>query len=180
MGNTPATDRAFGETVFHAPGEGAAFSLGTIPTVLKTSSRHTDGAYVMHEQDVAARVLIAPHTHTREDHVAYVLEGELGFLVGTEEFVAPTGSCIFRPRGLAHAVWNPTGAPARMLEITSPGSSLERFFDEFGEMSAQGTVQMADVHALGGGYGITYQTELVPYLQKKYGVGTDGGWWGTK
>ncbi|MGW1199320.1 cupin domain-containing protein [Streptomyces sp. NPDC002536] len=164
-------------TVFYAPGEGRSLRMGSMPLVFKVSADWTDGAYEMHEQPIAPRVLVAPHIHTHEDQVSYVTEGELGFLVGDEEFVAPAGSCIFRPRGVVHSLWNPTDAPARMLELSSPGAAIERYFGEFGEMSERGATESGAVQALGARYGITYRMDLVPGIEKKYGVRAAGGWW---
>jgi len=57
------------------------------------------------------------------DEYSYVIEGEVGARVGTDEVTARTGDYIFKPRRLPHTFWNPTDRPARLLEIIVPAGS---------------------------------------------------------
>jgi hypothetical protein len=41
------------------------------------------------------------------------------------------GGFLFKPRGIVHAMWNPTDVEAVVLEFISPGG-FERFFEEIG------------------------------------------------
>jgi quercetin dioxygenase-like cupin family protein len=53
------------------------------------------------------------HVHSREDKAMYLLEGEIRFRQGDEEFTAGPGSWVWGPRGVPHAFqWSPK-APAR-------------------------------------------------------------------
>src|SRR5206468_9569399 len=62
--------------------------------------------------------LIAPrHLHRRDDEAWYVLEGTLRIQVGKREVVAPAGSAVFVPRGMAHTYWNPGPGPVRYLLV---------------------------------------------------------------
>jgi quercetin dioxygenase-like cupin family protein len=162
---------------FLLPGAGKAIRTGSMSVVYKVSAEWTGGAYTMHEQPVGPKVMVAPHTHAAQDQVSYVVEGELGFLVGEEEFVAPTGSCIFRPRGVRHALWNATDKPARMLEITNPGGQFECYFLRFGELTEAGETSQEVIHALGARYGISYDLDKAEDLAQRYGVSSSGSWW---
>jgi mannose-6-phosphate isomerase-like protein (cupin superfamily) len=173
--SVPATLR---DTVaFLAPGEGRAIRTGAMSVVYKVSAEWTGGAYTMHEQPVGPRVLVTPHTHEAQDQVSYVVEGELGFLVGDEEFIAPAGSCVFRPRKLRHALWNPTDAPAKMIEISNPGGEFECYFLQFGELTESGETRSEVIHALGARYGISYDLAKGEELSRRYGVSSAGSWW---
>jgi quercetin dioxygenase-like cupin family protein len=67
------------------------------------------------------------HVHSREDEAMYVLEGEIRFRQGDDEFVAGPGSWVWQPRGVPHAFKVESDA-ARALVIVSPGG-FERMFE---------------------------------------------------
>ncbi len=98
------------------------------------------------EHPMSAHALASPlHRHTREDEYSYVLEGQVGALLGDEVVIGNPGDLIFKPRGQWHTFWNAGDEPARILEIISP-AGFERFF---GELVDLGGVTQADPHALG-------------------------------
>src|SRR5229473_2813968 len=134
--------------VFLGPGEGTAIHMGSLALIFKALSAWTRGAYEMHEQPLKPGVLVAPHTHARQDQVSYVVAGTLGFLVGGQEFEAPAGSFIWRPRRVVHALWNSGPGEARMLEVSSPGSEIEEFFRRFGALTDAGGATAQAIQAL--------------------------------
>ena len=103
------------------PGEGTPIRMGALPVDLLVPAAFSGGTYELHEQPVPPGVLVVPHTHAHQDQVSIVTAGTLGVLVGDEEFIAPVGSCVLRPRGVVHALWNASTEPARMIEVSSPG-----------------------------------------------------------
>lgn len=76
-------------------------SGGAIVTYLATSAT-TNGAYGMFEAKGVQGMEPPPHTHTREDETYYLLEGEMWFKVGDEEFTAKKGDFIFLPKNVQH------------------------------------------------------------------------------
>ena len=70
------------------------------------------------------------HIHHREDEGMLVLDGEIRFRQGTEEFVAGPCTFVWAPREVPHAfiVQSPS---ARALVIVTPGG-LEQMFVEGG------------------------------------------------
>jgi len=66
------------------------------------------------------------HVHTREDEAMYVLEGEIRFRQGEEEFVAGPGRWVWQPRGVPHA-FTVQSETARALVVVTPGG-FERMF----------------------------------------------------
>jgi quercetin dioxygenase-like cupin family protein len=159
------------------PGGGQVIHTGAMPVSFKVVPAQVGGAYEMHEQQIPAGTLVAPHTHNRQDQVSYVLDGVLGFLVGDREFEVPAGGMVYRPRGITHAVWNPSPAGARMLELSSPGQEMEAFFRAFDELTQARQVTAAAVAELARPYGITYDLGLVPGLEDLHGVSAAGAWW---
>ena len=68
------------------------------------------------------------HVHHREDEGMLVLDGEIRFRQGTEEFIAGPGTLVWGPREVPHAftVQSPT---ARVLVLVSPGGLEQMFAD---------------------------------------------------
>ncbi|MBE7556300.1 MAG: cupin domain-containing protein [Anaerolineales bacterium] len=100
------------------------------------SGKDSGGGFALVEHLLPPRVLAAPlHRHTREDEYSYILEGRVGALLGEEEVFGEAGDLIFKPREQWHTFWNAGDAPARILEIISPGGFEELFrdLDAFGD-----------------------------------------------
>src|SRR5436305_9081702 len=90
----------------------------------------TGGAFAIVEHVIPPGIMLAvPHTHSREDEVSFVIEGEIGGIIGEQEFRAPQGAYVLKQRGIPHAVWNPGSEVARIAEIVSP-AGFESFFAE--------------------------------------------------
>jgi quercetin dioxygenase-like cupin family protein len=70
------------------------------------------------------------HVHSREDEALYVLEGQIRFRQGDNEFVAGPGTWVWGPRGVPHA-FKVESERARALVIVTPGG-FERMFEEGG------------------------------------------------
>ncbi len=82
------------------------------------------------EHPIQPRALAAPlHTHADEDEISYILEGEVGLQIGERVLRAGPGTLVFKPRGVPHAFWNRTDAPARLLEIIAPAAFAQYFRD---------------------------------------------------
>jgi quercetin dioxygenase-like cupin family protein len=93
----------------------------------KLLGAQTGGAVFSHLGSLGPGTLIAPHTHSREDEVTYVVEGELTIELGEEISNAPAGSVVWRPRGERHAIWNSTSQLARFFEVVTPAENFEAF-----------------------------------------------------
>lgn len=88
------------------------------------------GGFALVEHLLPPKMLAAPlHRHTREDEYSYILEGEVGALLGENEVIGKAGDLIFKPRGQWHTFWNAGDSPARILEIISPGGFEQAFRD---------------------------------------------------
>jgi quercetin dioxygenase-like cupin family protein len=70
------------------------------------------------------------HVHSREDEVMYVLEGQIRFRLGDDEFLAGPGTWVWQPRGVPHS-FRAESEGARALVIFTPGGG-ERMFEEGG------------------------------------------------
>ena len=63
------------------------------------------------------------HTHEHEDEISHVTAGRLGVQIGDEVLEAGPGDTVVKPRGIAHAFWNPGDEPVRFLELITPPAS---------------------------------------------------------
>ncbi len=120
---------------------------------------------------LAPRTLAAPlHRHTREDEYSYVLEGQLGALLGDEVVTAGPGTWVFKPRNQWHTFWNAGDTPIELIEIISP-AGFENFFRELAEVYATDAEpdlsRFADLCAR---YALDMDPESVPGLCERFGV----------
>lgn len=93
-------------------------------------SEASGGRFALVEHLLAPRRLAAPlHRHSREDEYTFVLEGQVGAYLEGVEAVVDEGSLLFKPREQWHTFWNAGDAPARMLEMISPGGFEQAFRD---------------------------------------------------
>jgi mannose-6-phosphate isomerase-like protein (cupin superfamily) len=97
---------------------------------IKARAADTGGAFGLVEGSFPEGFGPPLHVHHREDEGFYVLEGEIRFRQGDDEFVAGPGTLVWGPRGIPHAFKVQPGG-ARALVIVMPGG-LERMFEEAG------------------------------------------------
>lgn len=85
---------------------GIAVAPGQAPTSpgrslsLKLRGGETGGSIMMFEQTLPAGTKSTFHLHRDSDEVAYVLSGEVTFLIGDDVSVGGPGTCAFVPRGM--------------------------------------------------------------------------------
>lgn len=83
---------------------------------------------------------------------------------------ARPGDLVFKPRHQWHTFWNAGDAPARALEIISPGG-FERYFMELGALRAAGGPPLPDrLAALCERYGLEMNMASAPDLVNRFGV----------
>ena len=119
---------AANKKIFIGPQEGV--HLPVLDITHKVIAESLGGAFTIIEVGLPPGEMIPPHTHTREDECAFVLEGELTFDVGGEIVLAPEGSFVIKPRGIYHDFCNTGTQPNRHLEIHAPGE-FEGYYDEY-------------------------------------------------
>lgn len=152
------------------PREGKAGFLGTIGVRFMIDGGESGGGFSLVEHPMSPRALAAPlHRHSREDEYSFVLEGEVGALLGDEVRIGKPGDLIFKPRNQWHTFWNAGDSPARILEIISP-AGFEEFFRE---LVALGGVMKAAPQVLGalcGRFGLEMDAGSVPGLVARFGL----------
>jgi mannose-6-phosphate isomerase-like protein (cupin superfamily) len=152
------------------PSDGKAGSLGSIGVRFMIDGAEADEHFSLVEHPMPPHSLAAPlHRHTREDEYSYVMEGQIGALLGDEVVTAKVGDLVFKPRGQWHTFWNPGDEPARILEIISP-AGFERFFNEAVDLFDAEAVEPAVFAALCNRYGLEMRPESAPGLIERFGL----------
>ena len=160
---------AIGHLVGAAAGRQVRFQgFGTRYVV---SAEQTGGAFAVVEHDLAPRALGAPmHSHEREDEISYVTAGRLGVQIGDEVLAAGPGDTVVKPRGVAHAFWNPGDEPVRFLELITPPGFEHYFADLEPILEAQGAPDLAALGGLTARYGLTMDMDSMPRLIAEHGL----------
>lgn len=123
--------------------EEAFWWQGSLMTV-KARAEDTGGALGLVEGSFYEGFGPPLHVHRREDEGFYVLEGEIRFRRGDDEFVAGPGSLVWGPRGVPHTFKVQPGG-ARALVIVMPGG-FERMFEEGGVPVRESAEPPAEVY----------------------------------
>lgn len=143
-----------------APGEGVQLGAGALEVTLKVTSQDSDRFTLV--DFVAPPGFAAPpvlHHHTREDWAAYVLEGELTFLLPDREVRAVAGTTVFVPAGCDFAWRNDREEPGRFLAFHAP-AGFDGFFAEIANSwAARGEGPISEV-----------MREVIPPLWERYGI----------
>ena len=120
------------------PGEGERIGAAGAVGVMKADARSTGGGFSMSEVTVAPGFTgPPPHAHREMTDSFYVLEGTVHVLADGEWIAAPPGAYVLAPPGVVHSFANRTGAPARLLNINSPGG-WERYLRDLAALVAGG------------------------------------------
>jgi len=132
------------------PGEGLVTHSETTPGrfyALKLLGEATGDSIMLFEETVPPGTKSTLHLHRDSDEVAYVLAGEITFLIGDEVMVGGAGSCAYMPRGVRHA-WKSTGAETgKVLFLYTPakaGGLIEEQHHTRRSFAAMGESELAD------------------------------------
>jgi quercetin dioxygenase-like cupin family protein len=113
--------------------EDSAFRFLGLPTLMRSTSETTNGAFGLMEHWSMPPGFASPyHVHHLEDEAFYVLEGEMAFVCDGKWIKGGPGTYIFGPREIPHGFKVIGATPARMLLMCSP-AGFERFVLEMGQ-----------------------------------------------
>ena len=106
-------------------GGGTRFDMGAPGRFaeVKFVGHETNGSLMMFEETLPAGTKSLLHLHRDSDEVAWVLEGEITFLIGDDVAVGGPGTCAFFPRNVRHAWKNSGSDTGRVLFLYTPASA---------------------------------------------------------
>ena len=119
---------------------------------LKLLAAETGDSIMIFEETVPAGTKSTFHLHRDSDEVAYVLEGEVTFMIGDEVTVGGAGAYAFMPRGVPHARKSSGAETGRVLFLYTPakaGGLIEeqhRIQRNFAAMSERDRTDMLQRH----------------------------------
>lgn len=152
------------------PHDGMAGFLGSIGVRFMIDGLEAGQRFSLVEHPMSGRALAAPlHRHSREDEYSFVLEGQVGALLGNEVLVGKPGDLIFKPRNQWHTFWNAGDEPARILEIISP-AGFEEFFRELVDLGGVTQAAPQTLSSLCERYGLEMRPDTVPDLLERFGL----------
>jgi quercetin dioxygenase-like cupin family protein len=160
---------ALSQTILVGPQGGTPHAALGIMSVVKIRGEQTSGAFSIQEMVLPPGFFAPPHRHERMSEVSYVLEGELGALVGEEEFQAGVGSFVVRPKGVIHALWDARGDGVKLLDIYTP-AGFEAFGEEVASRFAVTAPTFDELAEIGRRHDVTFFPELAPRLMQKYNL----------
>jgi quercetin dioxygenase-like cupin family protein len=127
----------------------------------------TEGRFSAQSVVLGPGRLVVPHSHQNEDEFSFVFRGRIGGRVGDQDAVVDEGGFLFKPRGIVHALWNPTDVAAIVIEFISP-AGFEGFFEEMAALRAGADPDT--VREIAIRYGQTPYPDLTAELSELYGV----------
>ena len=142
-------------TVTH-PTQDAVWWQGNLFRI-KGGGEHTGGTLGLAEAKMWPGMATPLHVHHREDEAFYILDGEMRFRRGDEEFTAEPGDFVFGPREVPHSFKVLEGG-ARVLVLMTP-AGLEQMFVEGGTPVRDSEERPAE----------HYDMERIRALATKYG-----------
>ena len=97
-----------------------------------TPKLHSDNAFTWHA-DIPADTFVPPHIHPTQDEWIYVLDGALEVEFGHDQgppttHMAGPGDTIRMPMGVAHGIFNRSGASAKCVFGVAPARKLYDLF----------------------------------------------------
>jgi quercetin dioxygenase-like cupin family protein len=101
---------------FDAPSPGRFFAL-------KLLGHETGESIMMFEETLPGGTTSLLHLHRDSDEVAWVLAGEITFMIGDEVTIGGPGTCAFMPRNVPHAWKNNGGETGRVLFLYTPAAA---------------------------------------------------------
>jgi quercetin dioxygenase-like cupin family protein len=106
-------------------GGGTHFDMGAPGRFadVKLVGQQTNESIMLFDETLPAGTKSLFHLHRDSDEVAWVLEGELTFMIGDDVSVGGPGTCAFFPRNVRHAWKNSGSHTARALFLYTPASA---------------------------------------------------------
>lgn len=107
--------------------ENSYWYIGHLMSLLVTS-KDTGGRYALLRATERRGLEPPPHTHTKEDETFLILEGEVVYTVGKQNFHAKRGDVMYLPKNIQHSFKIQTEKLETLILLTPGG--LENYFVE--------------------------------------------------
>ena len=139
------------QPTFLPPGSGRVLDL--LGVTHRLTSEQSEGSIYIFESAFEPGAGNRLHVHSREDEIAYVLEGALEVRLRDRTAILEAGGVGRLPKNLPHAIRNPLDTPSRYLFLAIPGG-LDRWFDAVAAAEGGGSLDDTLFRKLSEDYGI--------------------------
>lgn len=102
-----------------ATGEGWIYRYG-VDFMIKAGEVQTGSGAAFLEYVTKKGEEPPPHTHPTENEMFYVLEGEVTFHCGDQDFTAGPGGFVFLPHGIRHGYTIRSEGMVHLIAVTAP------------------------------------------------------------
>ena len=147
----PCTTPDEPQPLFLPPGSGRVLDL--LSVTHRLTSDQSGGSIYIFESAFGPGEGNRLHVHSREDEIAYVLEGALEVRLRDRTAILATGGVGRLPKYLPHAIRNPLETPSRYLFLAVPGG-LDGWFDAVAAAKDEGSLDDALFRRLSEDFGI--------------------------
>ena len=115
------------------PTKGQTFELPSSIVTFLAVAEDTGGAFSLFDGRIAPQQGAPLHRHS-DDEAFFIIEGTFQFQIEDQYLQRGAGEFVFVPKNTPHIFFNTGTAEGRLLIITLPAGSHERFFAEAGEL----------------------------------------------
>jgi quercetin dioxygenase-like cupin family protein len=149
----PFTATGVPEPVLLPRGSGRA--LDFLSVTHRLTSEQSGGSIYIFESSFEPGTGNRLHVHSREDEIAYVLEGALEVRLPDRTAILEAGGVGRLPQRLPHAIRNPLGTTSRYLFLAVPGG-LDHWFDAVAQANEAGTLDDQLFDRLSEDFGLSW------------------------
>jgi mannose-6-phosphate isomerase-like protein (cupin superfamily) len=106
---------------------GATHSLGFSSVGFKVGTAETAGGLFVMEHTHLVPGGPPLHLHPNQEEWFYVMEGEVGFVVGDQRLTLKAGESVLAPRQVPHTFSSVAATPSRLLIAFTPAGRMEAY-----------------------------------------------------
>jgi quercetin dioxygenase-like cupin family protein len=122
--------------------------------VIKLTGKESNGRLAVIIQNLPPGVAVPKHVHANDDEHFHLLEGEVHFEVGTDEYILKAGDMIFLPRHIPHSL-HVVGDKTAVVRLSIVPAGAEEMFIELDKLP-DGPPDFANVAEICGRYGVSF------------------------
>jgi quercetin dioxygenase-like cupin family protein len=134
---------------------GTGRALDFLSVTHRLTSEQSGGSIYIFESSFEPGTGNRLHVHTREDEIAYVLEGALEIRLPDRTAILEAGGVGRLPQRLPHAIRNPLETTSRYLFLAVPGG-LDHWFDAVAQANEAGILDDPLFDRLSEDFGLSW------------------------
>lgn len=126
-------------------GEGERHGVIGHTIIFKSLGKELGGAAFAWETQSPPGTMVPPHTHSVEDELIYVVEGQLEATVGDQAYTLRAGDLVKMLRGVPHGIRMAENQSTKTLWTVVPAGKMEGLFQALGTLPANQPPDLAQI-----------------------------------